>query len=245
MRSFSAFRAKKPLHTGVRTGCHYLVSLSVCVHVCVTIAVFTDCESCTRLISTHPGSMEASERGLTRGARFVAVCLGVVAVAALMWVSWCVFGGAKFFLYFQETTSSSSYTRGSQSRLGEAAPTASQPAHRELAPTYPHQVNRLVCSTELRPGGRESMRAKIINVMKRKGKSTCTSDVSWSFRTKCKIQNMADPPVGRRDQLLSLVLDISVHPVYVFLIRTYYTHGITCEGIQYGYQQNCPQNNLL
>ena len=142
MRSFSAFRAKKPLHTGVRTGCHYLVSLSVCVHVCVTIAVFTDCESCTRLISTHPGSMEASERGLTRGARFVAVCLGVVAVAALMWVSWCVFGGAKFFLYFQETTSSSSYTRGSQSRLGEAAPTASQPAHRELAPTYPHQVNR-------------------------------------------------------------------------------------------------------
>ena len=31
MRPFFAFRAKKPLHTGVRTGCHYLISPSVCV----------------------------------------------------------------------------------------------------------------------------------------------------------------------------------------------------------------------
>ena len=35
MRPFFAFRAKKPLHTGVRTGCHYLISLSVCLSVCV------------------------------------------------------------------------------------------------------------------------------------------------------------------------------------------------------------------
>ena len=34
----------------------------------------------------------------------------------------------------------------SQRRLGEEAPTISQSAHRELAPTYPHQVSRLVCS---------------------------------------------------------------------------------------------------
>ena len=27
--------AKKPLHTGVRTGCHYLITLSVCVSVCM------------------------------------------------------------------------------------------------------------------------------------------------------------------------------------------------------------------
>ena len=40
-------QAKKPLHTGVRTGCHYLICLSVCVCVCVTFVVFTDCESCT------------------------------------------------------------------------------------------------------------------------------------------------------------------------------------------------------
>ena len=44
--------------------------------------------------------MEASEYGLTRGARFVARCLEVVAVAGLMWVSWCVFGGAGFFVLF-------------------------------------------------------------------------------------------------------------------------------------------------
>ena len=30
MRPFFAFRQQKPLHTGVRTVCHYLISLSVC-----------------------------------------------------------------------------------------------------------------------------------------------------------------------------------------------------------------------
>ena len=58
--------------TGVRTGCHYLICLSVCmsVCVCVTFVVFTECESCTRPISTNPGSMEAREYGLTRGTCF-------------------------------------------------------------------------------------------------------------------------------------------------------------------------------
>ena len=55
---------------------------------------------CTRPISTNPGSMEAGEYGLAHGARFVAVCLEVVAVAGLMWVSWCVFGGADFLVFF-------------------------------------------------------------------------------------------------------------------------------------------------
>ena len=58
----------------------------------------------TRPISTNPGSMEAAEHGQTHGASFVAVCLEVVAVAGLMWVSRCVFGGAGFFLVFQVTT---------------------------------------------------------------------------------------------------------------------------------------------
>ena len=44
--------------------------------------------------------MEAGEHALTREARFVAVCLEVVAVAGLMWVSWCVFGEAGFFSFF-------------------------------------------------------------------------------------------------------------------------------------------------
>ena len=43
--------------------------------------------------------MEAGEYGLTRGACFVAICVEVVAVAGLMWVSWCVFGGAGFFRF--------------------------------------------------------------------------------------------------------------------------------------------------
>ena len=86
-----------PLHTGVRTGCNYLgVSawLSVCVR--VTFVVCNDCEICMRLSYTNPGSMEVGEYGLTRGTRFVARCLEVVVVAGLLWVLWCVFGGADF-----------------------------------------------------------------------------------------------------------------------------------------------------
>ena len=89
--------AKMPLHTGVRTGCHYLICLSVCVCVYVTFVVFTDCESCTWSISTNSGSMEAGECGRARGACFIARHLEVVEVAGLMWVSWCAFGGARFF----------------------------------------------------------------------------------------------------------------------------------------------------
>ena len=113
---------------------------------CVTFVVFTGCESCTRPISTNPGSMEAGEYGLTRGSCFFARRLEVVAVAGRLWISWCVFGGAVFFRAFHEFALSNSYTQSSQRRLGEGAPTASQSAHRVLAPTYPHQVYRLVCS---------------------------------------------------------------------------------------------------
>ena len=48
--------------------------------------------------------MEAGEYGLTRGMLFFAHRLELVAVAGLMWVSRCVFGGAGFFLVFQVTT---------------------------------------------------------------------------------------------------------------------------------------------
>ena len=43
--------------------------------------------------------MEAGEYGLTRGTCFVARRLEVVAVAGLLWISWCVLGGADFFLF--------------------------------------------------------------------------------------------------------------------------------------------------
>ena len=76
-------QAKTPLHTGVRTGCHYLISLSVCLCMC-NIRRFTVCENCTRPIATNPGSMEAGECGLTRGTCVVARRLEVVAVAGLL-----------------------------------------------------------------------------------------------------------------------------------------------------------------
>ena len=70
------------------------------MRVCVTYVVFTDCESCTRPIFTNPGSMEAGECGLTRGTCFAARRLELVAVAGLLWMSWCVLGGADFFSFF-------------------------------------------------------------------------------------------------------------------------------------------------
>ena len=81
------------------TGCHYLNSLSVCLSVCVTFVVFTDRESCTRPISTNPRSMGASEYGLTRGACLVARRLEGVAIAGLLWMSWCVLGAAGFRMF--------------------------------------------------------------------------------------------------------------------------------------------------
>ena len=40
--------------------------------------------------------MEAGKYGLTRGMCFVARRLEVVAVAGLLWISWCVLGAAGF-----------------------------------------------------------------------------------------------------------------------------------------------------
>ena len=44
--------------------------------------------------------MEAGEYGLTRGTCFVARRLEVVAVAGLLWVSWCVLGEADLCVFF-------------------------------------------------------------------------------------------------------------------------------------------------
>ena len=44
--------------------------------------------------------MEAGEYGLTRGTCFVARRPEVVAVAGLLWISWCVFGAAGFRVFF-------------------------------------------------------------------------------------------------------------------------------------------------
>ena len=77
-----------------------LFNLSVCLCVCAAFVGFTDCESCTRPISTYSESMEAGEYGLTRETCFVARHLEVIAVAGLLRISWCVLGGADFFVFF-------------------------------------------------------------------------------------------------------------------------------------------------
>ena len=74
---------------------------------CVTFIVFTDCESCSRPISTNPGFMESGEYGLTRGTCFLACGLEVDAVAGLLWISLGVLGGAdssSVFFFFKQKT---------------------------------------------------------------------------------------------------------------------------------------------
>ena len=44
--------------------------------------------------------MEAGKYGLTRGTYFVARRLEVVAVAGLLWISWCALGAAGFRVFF-------------------------------------------------------------------------------------------------------------------------------------------------
>ena len=44
--------------------------------------------------------MEAGEYGLTRGTCFVARRLEVVAVAGLLWISWCAMGAAGFRVFY-------------------------------------------------------------------------------------------------------------------------------------------------
>ena len=112
---------------------------------CVTFVVFTDCESCTRPIST-PGiygsgrvwanSWEVGFRAPSRGGRGRRAAVGFAVC----------FGWGGFFRSFHEFAFSNSYIQSSQRQVGEWAPTASQSAHREHALTYPHQVYRLVCS---------------------------------------------------------------------------------------------------
>ena len=45
--------------------------------------------------------MEAGEFGLTRGTCFVARRVEVVAVAGLLWISWCALGVAEFRVFFR------------------------------------------------------------------------------------------------------------------------------------------------
>ena len=153
MRPFFVFRRESLFIPGCVQGA--IIKL-VCLCVCVTFVVFTDCHRCTNPIATNLGSMKARENGLTRGTCFVASRLELVAVAGLLWISWCVLGGADFsffsgniiFKFVHESSTRSLAARGqsSQRRLGEGAPTASQSAHRELAPTYPHHVHHVLCS---------------------------------------------------------------------------------------------------
>ena len=62
--------------------------------------VFTDCESCTRPISTSAVSMEAGEYGLTRGMFFFRTpSRGDCGRPAAVDIVVCL-GGADFFLFF-------------------------------------------------------------------------------------------------------------------------------------------------
>ena len=92
----------------------------------------------------------AFRRGLSRGGRGRWADVGFVLCFLWGGIFSCFSGNHVLF------SNSSTITRSTAARdpdssqrrllIGEVAPTVSQSAHRELAPTYPHQVYRLVCS---------------------------------------------------------------------------------------------------
>ena len=87
-----------------------LFNLSVCECVCVKFVVLLVARSVRVRFSQNPGSMEAGEYGLTRGLCFLECRLELDAVAGLLWLSWCVLGGADFFpCFFHEFAFSNSY----------------------------------------------------------------------------------------------------------------------------------------
>ena len=59
--------------------------------------------------------MEAGEYGLTRGTCFVARRLVVVAVAGLLWISWCVLGAEFLLCFFFDFCFFSDHTRAAAS----------------------------------------------------------------------------------------------------------------------------------
>ena len=75
----------------------------------IEFVVFTDCESCTRPISTNPGSIEALEYGLTRGTCLLACRprVGRVRRAAVDFV--VCFGGTDFCAFFSFFFSSNAH----------------------------------------------------------------------------------------------------------------------------------------
>ena len=97
MRPFFAYRQTSLFIPGCIQGATIYL---VCVRVCVTFVVFTDCESCTRPISTNPVSMEAGEYWLTHGTWFsLAVSRwsrspGCCGFRGMFWM------GRIFFLFF-------------------------------------------------------------------------------------------------------------------------------------------------
>ena len=98
MRKCFAYKVKKPFHTGVRTCFRYLIWLYVCL---CTAYVKHSLFLLNARAYANPGSMEAGKYGLTRGMCFVARRLEVVAVAGLLWISWCVLGKPDFFVFFR------------------------------------------------------------------------------------------------------------------------------------------------
>ena len=76
------------------------MSVRLSLSVYVTFVAFSDCESCTRSISTSPGSMEAGEYGRTRG------CVSSHAVSSWTRSPSCcgirdVFWVGRFFFFFR------------------------------------------------------------------------------------------------------------------------------------------------
>ena len=90
--------------------------------------------------------MEAGKYGLTRGTRLVARRLEVVAAVGMLWISSCVLGGARFFVFF---TYSHFQIRRARAIIVDSVEGQRQPANlptENSRPTDSHQVYDFLCS---------------------------------------------------------------------------------------------------
>ena len=155
MRPFFAYKAKKPLHTGVRTGWHHLICSSFCLSylsVCLCMCNIRRFLLITRAVQGRfPRTRDLWKRA-SMGLQVGRVSLHAVS----RWSrssGCCGFRGVRWvwqdfviltYIHFQLRARVHGRwlreTQSSQHRLDEGATTASQSARRELAPTDPHHT---------------------------------------------------------------------------------------------------------
>ena len=120
-------------------------------------------------------------------------------------------------LHFQ--IHSETQSQNTQRGLGEEDPTDSQSAHRELAPTYPNQVYRLVC---FHLKNLASSRAPVAFAREKEHSGRHTQEGRQGM-----CSDTLNPGGEVRGCCVGCILGMSEIPPYVFIAASYQLHEIS------------------